>query len=89
MKQILIALNDEEYEDIISDEACGLHPLTRAVARGTVLPDNPTNGDMIKTMFPNILVNDGWTEGLIVAHEFDGSTWFNKEWWNAPYKRGE
>ena len=45
MKEIVIKLNDEEYEDIIYDEACGLHPLTRAVAKGVVLPEH--HGDLI------------------------------------------
>ena len=36
--QILINIPDEEYELIIGDEACGLNTLTRAVARGVVLP---------------------------------------------------
>ena len=53
MKQILITLTDEEYEDIINDEACGLHPLTRAVARGVVLPEH--YGDLIDR---NSLIKD-------------------------------
>lgn len=36
-KEIVIKLYEEEYEEIINDEACGLHELTRAVARGVVL----------------------------------------------------
>ena len=47
------------------------------------LPDNATNGDMIKAMFPNELLTS-----------ITGTLWlgdnmsFNKEWWNAPYQRG-
>ena len=37
-KEIVIKLYEEEYEEIVNDEACGLHELTRAVARGVVLP---------------------------------------------------
>ena len=47
MKEIVIKLNDLEYEEIINDEACGLHPLTRAVAHGIVLPKG--HGDLVDT----------------------------------------
>jgi hypothetical protein len=41
---------------------------------------NATNGDVIKDMFPNV-----------VNSNLDLVTAFNnaKNWWNAPYKRGE
>ena len=40
-------------------------------AEFTVLPDNPTNGDMIMAMFPN---------------EGDFKTDFDADWWNVPYE---
>lgn len=43
------------------------------IENGFIFPENPTNGDMIKTLFP--------CEDL----EED----FDSEWWNSPYKRGE
>lgn len=51
------------------------------------LPENPTNGDMIKVMFPKreVIEHDtyievAWGEGM---DEFD------KVWWNCPYKPQE
>lgn len=58
------------------------------------LPENATNGDMIKAMFPNCEV---------CTHEFVGlkcgvdvkfylcenvyfTVWFTTDWWNTPYK---
>lgn len=38
MAQIVINIPDEEYEEIMCDEACGLNTLTRAIAQGKVLP---------------------------------------------------
>lgn len=36
--KIVIDIPEEEYEEILSSEDCGLHMLTRAVANGTPLP---------------------------------------------------
>ena len=36
--QIVINIPEEEYEDIIYSEDCGLHRLTRAIANGIPLP---------------------------------------------------
>lgn len=38
--QIVIDIPEEEYEDIINSEDCGLHRLTRAIANGTPLTPN-------------------------------------------------
>jgi len=49
--QIVINIPDEEYEEIMCDEACGLNPLTRAIAQGTVLPKGHgrlIDGDTLK-----------------------------------------
>lgn len=50
-----------------------------------VIPDNVTNGDMIKAVFPNAMV---YNAGIAMDVEFleDEEHWFNKDWWNAPYK---
>ena len=36
--EIVIKIAEEEYEEIISSEDCGLHELTRAIANGIPLP---------------------------------------------------
>lgn len=37
-----------------------------------LIPDNATNGDVIKAMFPD---------------ESDFETDFDTDWWNAPYRK--
>ena len=37
--KLIIDISKEEYELIVGDEACGLNPLTRAVANGIPLDD--------------------------------------------------
>lgn len=36
--ELVIKIPEEEYEMIVNSEDCGLNTLTRAVARGTMLP---------------------------------------------------
>lgn len=53
--------------------------------KAVVIPENPTNGDVIKAQFGNnpidVFIHDvNIREGLnVVAH-------FDREWWDAPYK---
>ena len=49
------------------------------------LPDNATNGDMIKAMF-NCMVID-ITNGKVYVEKFYVP--FNEDWWNEPYKGGQ
>ena len=54
----------------------------KAISNGTPIPDNATNGDVIKAMFPtaDISLNDSCFEGVVNKYGFD------MKWWNAPYK---
>lgn len=50
------------------------------------IPDNATNGDMIKAMFPDLEVE---IEGNYITCWIDEHRWvgFDLSWWNAPYKK--
>ena len=50
------------------------------------IPNNPTNGDMIKAMFPNIHIEEG-SKYVLLESEYDNVAIWNS-WWNAPYKKG-
>jgi hypothetical protein len=50
-----------------------------------LIPDNATNGDVIKALFPNYRT-DEMSHSVWVGYD-DMS--FRREWWDAPYKRGE
>lgn len=43
------------------------------------IPQNPTNGDMIKAVFPDIALYEKKHDAIEIS--------FNGVWWNAPYKR--
>ena len=77
MKQIVIELSDELYKEIASEDAV-YYPddggvVWQAVREGTVLPDNPTNGEVIQALFPNIY--EGFSN--VIDLNF---------WWNGKYK---
>lgn len=48
--------------------------ISEAIANGTPIPDDATNGDVIKALFPN-------------EHDFE--TDFDEEWWNRLYQKGD
>lgn len=58
-----------------------------AITNGTVLPipDNPTNGDMIKALFPNGVISYGRTR-VYYSHYPNGTFDFHKNWWDTPWK---
>jgi hypothetical protein len=59
-----------------------LPPVTPTFSKGA------TNGDMIKAMFPLVEVKEK-NNGYEVYFGIGTSTqYFNHQWWNAPYKRG-
>lgn len=63
----------------------------KALEKETVL-EGATNGDMIMAMFPHAKVNNNkYTYCVEVKLEYhskyDTGLLFDKDWWNAPYKR--
>lgn len=59
-----------------------------------VIPDNATNGDVIKALFPNFTfrnANEGLTRlfDLYSEEHLEIAGMASAFWWNAPYKKGE
>ena len=80
--KILIDIPDHLYSVIKNKECTHNNVLTEAVDNGTPIPDNATNGDVLKIMFiPNRITRTDDTVNV----EYD----FTNEWWNAPYQRGD
>lgn len=55
---------------------------------GVEIEGNPTNGDMIKALYLNASFVEVEYVSIIRMRAGDFYVDFNKEWWNAPYKRG-
>lgn len=52
--------------------------LIDAINNGTHIPDNATNGDMMRLVFKDFMYVP-WKEWLMI----------DLSWWNAPYQKGE
>ena len=56
------------------------------------IPDNATNGDVIKAMFPNREVDDYdyGKDPVIDVYGIDDTEYITlrKDWWNSPYQKG-
>ena len=50
------------------------------------IPNGATNGDMIKTIFPNIEIEGIGGEIKCIATK-NGTSYFALDWWNAPHKK--
>ena len=63
----------------------GLKWWERAIANGTPIPDNATNGDVIKALFHNIKYEEGYV--YVKSNTYKNVIMTVREdWWNALYK---
>jgi hypothetical protein len=93
--KLIIDIHEGDYHRIASgfgqEEDALL--LEKIFKNGTPIPDNATNGDVIKAIFDNDKVSEFMGYVRIMARV---GNWFNegvvaefdKEWWNAPYQKG-
>lgn len=78
--KLIIEIDEEIYRHAKdgSEDSNDEWNAMRAIANGTPIPDNATNGDVIMAMFPNV---------DFVTDVFGGFN-FPKWWWNALYQKG-
>ena len=86
--QIIIDIDDEDYDDITltGENTINLGvllDLREAVRNGIPLPKGATNGDVIKAMFPNAEISYGLNG--IIGVKFIHMKVFDSDWWNVPY----
>ena len=76
----------------LDDELKEIWTVIRTVWNGTPIPDNATNGDVIKAMFPNTEVDDYdyGKDPVIDVYGIDDTEYITlrKAWWNSPYQKG-
>ncbi len=92
MAKVLIDINDKDLEKIkkIVDFGMGTE-LDETVASGVVLSDDVANKEMIKAVFPQIIVTSEDRANIhFYVDDKDGHTMFTgcmpKYVWDAPYK---
>ena len=92
-----------DESEMVAIDDIGISVLMEIEEQPTVftIPENPTNGDMIQAIFniPDSEIDEGLSTTYIYTktrvlkggsqdHLKEQIT-FNREWWNAPYKKGE
>ena len=89
---LIIDIPDEDYDKIKDNSPDAFNYLTSwrlydAIKNGTQLFDNPTNGDMIKAIFPN-MIDSCWERKKYLSDVCGDYTAieYTENWWNAPYK---
>lgn len=93
--KLIIDISEEVYQHMMGNDLLkSVHGniCYKAVCNGTPIPDNATNGDMIKAMFPNTEVDDYdyGKDPVIDVYGIDDTEYITlrKTWWNAPYQKG-
>ena len=89
--QIVIEISEDDYKEVKEDTYSGTpfeNRVFSAIANGTSIPNNATNGDVIKAMFGVKEVDMSNTYCVHFPEEEDYSHYFFKDWWNAPYQKG-
>jgi len=76
--KVVIDIDDETYNEVIVYGIHHWYKLTKAIRNGTPLPDNVTNGDVIKAICP------AW----INYHNTDIELIIDYKDWNATYNGG-
>lgn len=93
--KLIIDIPEREYKVICENNyvavcACP-NLLSNAIKNGTPIPDNATNGDVIKAIFDvteeHFYDGDRMVDVYGLDRTDDPST-FYADWWNAPYQKG-
>lgn len=83
--KLIINISDESYDKalngIINCKEC-----FDAIVYGTPIPDNATNGDVIKAIFPQIKVTEHKNPSIVEIENMDGSNVYSADWWNMQYQ---
>ena len=94
--KLIIDIDKEKYNKFMYSDDIDVEELDEAfeyLTNGTPIPDNATNGDVIKAMFGDNKVSEFMCHTRIIAKV---GNWFNEGvvaefnnvWLNAPYQKG-
>ena len=91
--ELVIKVSEDTYKDIIEngfiyDEDNEV--VTYAIKNGTPIPDNATNGDVIKALYPDAKYDTYFDFIAMITHTERTvfMSRFDRDWWNAPYQKG-
>lgn len=93
MQKVIIDVPNLDNPQNVVNGSIASALITKAYKNGTFIPENATNGDIIKIMFPDVEVTE--IKGSFDKDKLLGyRTWLGGrsqdyllDWWNAPYKK--
>jgi len=86
--KLIMDIDKNDYEYMKNGYVPHSFNMFYTIKNGTPIPDNATNGDVIKTMFGVKEVDMENTYCVHFPEEEDYSHYFFKDWWNSPYQKG-
>lgn len=89
--KVLINISEQKYKWICENPLVYDSDLEISVRKGIAIPENATNGDVIKALFPDATFYDdmfgyGYVYSDGVRCDESYMMTYSKEWWNTPYK---
>lgn len=89
--KLIIDIDKDDYEYMKNGYVPSTFKTFSVIKNGTPIPDNATNGDVLKAIFPNTVFAED-------KYEYDGVPWVDifsddgmtieMAFWNAPYQKG-
>lgn len=90
--KLIIDIPEEDYKHgmlgLYFD--CYSMKLHETILNGTPIPDNATNGDVIKAFYPDAKY-DTYFDFIAMTTHTERTVFmsrFDRDWWNAPYQKG-
>ena len=83
--KVIIDIPKKDYDKMCKGEL--INTILVAIKNGTLIPDNATNGDVLKMMFPSDANELDMSKLHLMYDGLDYIHEFRKDWWNAPYTK--
>lgn len=86
--KLIIDIDKDDYEYMKNGYVPSTFKTFSVIKNGTPIPDNATNGEVIKTIFPSGKI---WKSDSYMCLLIDGqgdAQMFDVDWWNSPYQKG-
>ena len=91
--KLIIDIPELAYDRLLNEQHIPNMDYEYLIIHGTPIPDNATNGDVIKAMFPKDVKvitqhDDIFGRRFIDLRVGQLDCELDDEWWNSPYQKG-
>lgn len=89
--KLIIDIPDNTYTDIQEHKRYTdftILDLIKAIRHSTPIPDDATNGDVIRAMFPNLKITMMDDIVSVMGQHYEFNNFYPLDFWNALYQKG-